>query len=220
MKIGVGLCFYEDLDSLKRCLPLISPNVDYIFAIDGRFSLLEGNDFSSQETQDYVKSFPNVIYEQFVGMEHDKRDKYVRLCEKYNCDVLFIHDSDEFALPETDWTLFKKSIEDNIKKHPNLHYFSIDMLYTPPDFKGTPEYTPYPRVWVNLKNLGYYKCHNLFSNGVSVTKSGGSPLVRLEGMKMAMGDDLRSHEYLDKVCKYRDKLLEYEQPIREAYRKY
>jgi hypothetical protein len=218
IKLGVGLCFYEDLASLKRCLPLISPHVDYIFAIDGRFSLLEGNDFSSQETQDYVKSFPNVIYKQFIGMEHDKRNVYVDLAREYKCDALFIHDSDEFILEDrTDWDLFKKDMEIKFARYPRLCFFSIDVLYTPPEFYP-PEYTPIPKLWTQLEKTAYYKCHNMFSNSETIVKAGGTHLVIMEGIKMAWGDDLRSQEYLKQVEKYQGKMLDYEIPIRKEYR--
>jgi len=54
--------------------------------------------------------------------------------------------------------------------------------------------------------------------GNTIIKSGGSQIVRLEGMKMAWADDLRSQEYLDQVCKYQGRMLDYEIPIREEYR--
>jgi hypothetical protein len=221
IKIGIGLCFYEDLQSLKRCLPLISPHVDYIFAIDGRFSLCEGNDYSSKETQDYVKSFPNVVYEQFIGMEHEKRNRYVRLAAEYGCDVLMVHDSDEFVIEDrTDWDKFKKDIEYKLERYPRLHFFSIEMLYTPPEFHP-PEYTPIPKLWTHLDILEYYKCHNIFRNIQTgeTCRAGETHLVVIDGLKQAWDDKLRSQEYLDQVCKYQGKMLDYEIPLRKLHRK-
>ena len=37
-KIGIGLCFYQDLHSLTRCLYSLQPYpLDYLIAVDGRF---------------------------------------------------------------------------------------------------------------------------------------------------------------------------------------
>jgi len=213
----VGLCFYEDLESLKHTLPTYVNDVDYVFAIDGRYSLYEGNDFSSQETQDYVKSFPNVIYEQFIGMEHDKRQQYVNLAAKYKMDALLIIDSDEGIL-EANWDLFYKSAEERFKQYPSENFFGVDYRYTPPDFKPT-EYSPYPRVWARPEECEYYRAHCIFKSRVGGGPVRSSSLTpKIDGLKMFAGDDYRSNEYLRSISKYQSKMLDYELPIRHALR--
>jgi len=215
LKIGVGLSFYEDLESLKHTMPTYTSHVDYVFAIDGRYSFFEGNDFSSQETQDYVKSFPNVIYEQFVGMEHDKRQKYVDLASKYKCDALFIIDSDEGIL-EANWDLFYKSVEERIKQYPSENFFGVDFRYTPPDFKPA-EFCPYPRIWARPQECSYYKAHCIFRGLQGLTRS-SSQTPKIEGLKMFAGDNFRSDEYLRSISAYQQKMIDHEIPIRHALR--
>ena len=215
IKLGVGLCFYKDLESLKRLMPTIAPHVDYIFAIDGRFSLLEGDDYSEQETINYVKSFPNVIYDSFIGMEHDKRQRYVNLAAQHGCDFLLITDSDEFVLPNADWSLFKENAVKTSKAYPGENFFAVAMLYTPPDYEPA-EYTSIPKLWARPQECAYYKCHCFFtSQGYNIVRS-SSLTPRVEGIKMAWSDDLRSTEYLKAVCAYQGRMLDYEIPIRKS----
>lgn len=213
--IGVGLSFYGDLESLKRGVPTYTDKVDYIFAIDGRYSLFDGPDYSSQETIDYLKQFPNVILKQFVGMEHDKRQQYVNLAAEYKCDYLLIIDSDEYILPDADWDLFLENCDKVTKAHPSENFFGVNFRYTPEGYKRE-EFSPFPRLWARPEECSYYKTHCIFKgkSGSPLRSSSGGP--RIEGIKMAMGDNLRSQEYLKSVSEYQRKMLDYEIPIRNS----
>lgn len=218
VKIGVGLCFYNDLESLKRSIPSYVEHVDYIFAIDGRFSLLEGDDYSKQEVQDYVKSFPNVIYEQFIGMEHDKRQRYVDLARQYEVDYLLIIDSDDYIIKEeADWDLFFKSAEERIKQYPEENFFALDLLYTPPGFIPR-EYTPLPRLWVRPNECEYYKAHCIFKGKNKNAVRASATVPKVLGLSFAHDDLCRNDDYLNKVSKYQQHMLDYELPIRHALR--
>src|SRR3990167_9387839 len=108
MKIAIGYCYYNDLKSIQRGLPTLVNEVDLIFAVDGKFSLRDGPDYSTDGSTEFLESFPNVIIEKFVGMEHDKRQRYVELAVKNKVDVLIIIDSDEY-ISNADWDLFKQN---------------------------------------------------------------------------------------------------------------
>ena len=215
MKLGTGLIFYNDLQSLKRGIPSFIDGVDQVYAIDGRFSLYSGKDYSEPEVIEYLKSFDKVIIDQFIGMEHDKRQRYVNLAKENKCDAIFIIDSDEYIL-EADWELFKKNIEIKAREYPNQNFFGVNFRYTPTEFYP-PEYSPYPRVWIRPEECSYFKAHCIFQGKQGITRSSaGGPVI--EGMKMTGNDDLRSKEYLNSVCKYQEKMLEYEIPIRIEFK--
>lgn len=214
--IAVGLCFYNDLESLKRGVPTYADDVDYIFAIDGRFSLYDGPDYSTPETVEYLKSFPNVIYDQFIGMEHEKRQRYVELCKKHNIDYLLIIDSDEYILTNADWKTFKGNAEKANLEHPNDNFFGIDFRYSQESIK--PElFSPFPRLWIRPQECEYYKTHCFFKNRSGVVRS-SSYAPKVEGIRMGLGDELRTPEYLNSISRYQGKMLDYEIPIRHELR--
>lgn len=213
--IGVGLSFYGDLESLKRGLPTYADKVDYIFAINGRYSFFDGPDYADDGSEEYLKQFPKVILKRFVGMEHDKRQQYVNLAAEYDCDYLLIIDSDEYVLPNADWDLFKKNCDIITKAYPSENFFGVNFRYTPDDYKRE-EFSPYPRLWARPGECSYYKTHCIFQgkNGGPLRSSAKAP--RIEGIKLAMGDNLRSNEYLKSVSQYQQKMLDYEIPIRKS----
>jgi hypothetical protein len=111
LSIGIGLCFYQDVHSLTRCLySLQSYPLDYLIAIDGKFKEYpaEGQ-LSDQQCLDLIKSFQHPVrYLATVGLEEmEKRQKYFDECRKLGIDVLIVLDSDEYILPTaTNWDLF------------------------------------------------------------------------------------------------------------------
>ncbi len=111
LSIGIGLCFYQDVHSLTRCLySLQSYPLDYLIAIDGKFKEYpaEGQ-LSDQQCLDLIKSFRHPVrYLATVGLEEmEKRQKYFDECSKLGIDVLITLDSDEYILPTaTNWDLF------------------------------------------------------------------------------------------------------------------
>lgn len=207
MKIGVGYCYYNDIESIKRGITTFVNNVDYVFAIDGRFSLRDGDDFSTDGSTEFLEKYKNVIIEKFVGMEHDKRQRYIELCKKYDIDVLLIIDTDEFVL-EADWLTFKQNLIENLESPENIH--GVKFYYNEKDW------TPYPRIWIRPNEISYYKTHNIFRVQGNLIRS---PVVKpIFGISMGMNDNLRSEEYLKKTSEYQKKMLDYEIPIRQDYR--
>ena len=217
MNIDVGLCFYNDLNSLRNSLPTYVNHIRKIYAIDGRFADFESDeDYSTEETINYLKQFKNVEISQFVGTEHDKRQQYVDLAAKNKADALLIIDSDELVL-EANWDQFYKSAEERIKQYPNDNFFAVDFRYTPEGFKPE-EYSPLPRLWARPNECKYYRAHCIFQgkDGGIIRSSAFAP--KIEGIKFTSGDNFRSREYLDKIVSYQRKMLDYELPIRHALR--
>lgn len=217
IKIGVGLCFYKDLASLKRGLPTYAPFVDHVFAIDGRFSYFSGDDYSEPETIDYLNSFDNLIYERFIGMEHDKRQRYVDLAAKHGCNFLLIIDSDEYVL-QADWDLFKENAVEISKAYPGDNFLGVLVRYTPEGFIPE-EFSNYPKLWARPEECEYYKAHCIFKNknyGGVVRSSSNCPTVG--GIRLDWNDKLRTTEYLKGIHDYQQRMLSYEVPIRERLR--
>ena len=217
IKIGVGYIFYKDLASIKRGFPTFVPFVDHVFAIDGRFSLYEGDDYSDKETEEYIKSFPNVVYDKFVGMEHDKRQRYVDLAAKHNCDFLLIIDADEWVI-SADWDLFKQNAVKISREYPGENFLGVLVRYTPEGFVPE-EFSNYPKLWARPEEVEYYQAHCIFRNkkyGGVVRSSSNCPVI--EGIKLDWNDKLRSEEYVKSSYEYQQRMIDYEQPIRQKYK--
>ena len=114
MKIATGIIFYNDRDSLSRCLRSIHDNIDKIFAIDGRFPTFpDDSELSTDGSRRLVKSYSKCILVDYPRLEFDKRQKYLELCREYRPDILIIIDSDEYILsePVCYWGVFHECLE-------------------------------------------------------------------------------------------------------------
>lgn len=205
--IGVGYSYYQDVESIKRGLPTFVDNVDFIFAIDGRYSFRDGVDYSDDGSTEFIRQFPNTIIRKYVGMEHDKRSQYVELAEEFELDYLIIIDSDEFIV-DSDWETFRENLYQ--LRNSSNHIHGVKFYYNQKDF------TPYPRIW-KVGHVKYHKAHSIFSIDGSLVRSPPN-LKTVEGISMSMDDNLRSDEYLQKTSEYQKKMLDYEIPLRHALR--
>ena len=204
MNVGVGYCYYQDVDSIRRGLPTFVNNVEFVFAIDGRFSLRDGSDFSNDGSTEFLEKYSNVIIEKFVGMEHDKRQRYVELAKKHNVDVLIIIDSDEY-ISNADWDLFKQNLEKILDSDQNIHgvnFFTDNNI------------TQYPRIWIRPHQIRYWNAHCLFDVNGSIMRSPKN-LKPVSGITLMMDDNLRSEEYLKETTNYQYKMIDFERPFRK-----
>jgi len=112
--------------------------------------------------------------------------------------------------------LFYKSAEERFKQYRLDNFFGVDFKVTPPGFEPA-EYSPYPRVWARPEECEYYRAHCIFKNRSTMVRS-SAYAPKIEGLMFASGDNYRSDEYLNKICKYQGKMLSYELPIRHALR--
>lgn len=202
--IGIGYCYFNDVESIKRGVPTFIDNVDYVFAIDGRFSLRDGPDYSIDGSTEFLEKYSNVIIERFVGMEHDKRQKYIDLAVKYNVDVLIIIDSDEYV-SDANWLEFKQNLIDILDSPDNIHgvnFFTDNNI------------TQYPRVWIRPHQIRYWNAHCLFEVNGNVIRSPKN-LKPVLGITLMMDDGLRSEEYLKDTTNYQYRMIEAEKPFRK-----
>ena len=204
MKIGVGYCYYNDVESIKRGLPTFVNEVDLVFAVDGKFSLRDGPDYSTDGSTEFIESFDNIIVRKFVGMEHDKRQQYIEMAKENNVDVLIIIDSDEYVA-EADWDKFKENLEKIMGSEQNIHGVN---------FFTDGNITQYPRVWIRPHQIRYWNAHCLFEVNGNVMRS-PKCLKPVEGILFKMDDGLRSEEYLKDTSEYQSKMIQYEKPFRK-----
>lgn len=204
MKIAIGYCYYNDLKSIQRGIPTFVNEVDFVFAVDGKFSFRSGSDYSDDGSTEYLSQFKNVIIRKFVGMEHDKRQQYIEMCKEHDIDVLIIIDSDEYV-SQADWDLFKKNLELILSSEQNIHGIN---------FFTDGNITQYPRVWIRPHQIKYWNAHCLFEVNGNVIRSPKN-LKPVEGITLMMDDNLRSEEYLKETTNYQYKMIEFEKPFRK-----
>ena len=89
MKVGVSIIFYDDLNSLKRCIPTLQ--ADTIYAIDGRFKDFNSpNPLSIDGSREFLKSINNVKLIDAPDLsEAEKRNIPLKACKE---DFLYHHD--------------------------------------------------------------------------------------------------------------------------------
>ena len=204
MKIGIGFCYYQDVESIKRGMPTFVNDVDYIFAIDGKFSLRNGPEYSTDGSTEFLQQFKNVIIEKFIGMEHDKRQRYIDLAVKHKVDVLIIIDSDEYV-SNADWKLFRENLEKILDSDQNIHgvnFFTDNNI------------TQYPRIWIRPHQIKYWNAHCLFEVNGNVIRS-PKCLKPVLGITLQMDDSMRSEKYLKDTTDYQYKMISYEKPFRK-----
>ena len=201
-----GICFYDD-PSILRLLDSLPREVKKII-IDGKFKFNPNNkELSDRNLRESILNYENVVLIDAPNlMEHEKRQLYLT---GNNSKYLFIIDSDEYILA-ADWNRFYdyvKTLESGIH----------DVFFETDNNGGT---SSYPRLWVNPSEWKYVKCHNIFKNDkLGIFKSGNTGGTQCPAVLCGMGDDMRSPEYLKNTYDYQVKMIEYEKPYRDKYRK-
>jgi len=219
--LAVGYNFYEkSLATVQRGIESVKSHVDYIFAIDGRYTdeygvplFPDSEPLSHEIVRNYLQNIPNVILVDLPATEIQKRQRYLDMCKQYDCEYLIILDGDEFVLPESDWQSFKHNLE---QCKPDTNIYGIKYEYSYPQHHDA---TNYPRLWFRPWEMEYFHAHCLFKNKITgrVQKS-SSGVPCIEGIRMAGDDTLRNREYQLQSFEYQTWLIEHEQEIREEYR--
>jgi hypothetical protein len=224
LKIGIGLSFYEDFDSLRRMLMSCQQYpIDKIIAIDGRY---EGyptkNDHSHKDVLDLFDAFQTrVELFDLVANQNSKRQLYFDMAK--NLDIIIVMDSDEYFLPDkTNWPLFVEDLEDKVKAnaHTYKQAYCLPVYLLDKGVQKMPEdyYENLPRIFHRPTELQYVDDHFSIRNkktGVLMSFEGNSIVQHI-----AMGHDhnLRSKQYNANTKKYEDELVEYENSIRDKRR--
>lgn len=212
MALDCGFCFYEDsLETVKRSIESIRHSVRHIFAIDGKFEFYESDRLlSAPEVREYLKSVPNVILIDYPDRkENEKRQKYLDLAQEYLSDWLIILDADEFITKNTDWIRVYEELK---QEHFKL---VLPKIYGVRIRKGF-----FPRLWLRPYLIQYTKTHNFFQfkTDKSIYKS-STDFQPIHDIEIRGDDKLRDEQYTKKAYEYQKRLMAYEKPFKEEYRK-
>jgi len=210
--LDCGFCFYEDsLETVKRAIESIRYSVRYIFAIDGKFEFYESDrELSTPEIREYLKSVPNVILVDCPNRkENEKRQKYFDLAQEHLSDWIIIMDADEFITKSTDWIAVYKELKVEYRQslYPKLYGAKIRNGF-------------FPRIMLRPYLIQCTKTHNFFEfkTDGSIYKS-TTDFPPIHNIEIRGDDKLRDKEYIKKSFAYQKKLMAYEKPFKDKYRK-
>jgi hypothetical protein len=178
IKIAVGNIYYSCKAEEKRFLYSFVedyPTVDVMLLIGGAFKFLtEENKFhepispeSDDGTDDVIDTFIEeqrergsrgikVYRETVIGNEFEKRQRYVELAQVFNCNVLFIVDSDEYVHEDSriqvtkNWSNFRNRLKDCFNYDHNI--YDISVVHT--EYGGRQSHK---RIWIKPEQMTYWK---------------------------------------------------------------
>ncbi len=219
VSLDVGFCFYErSLETVQRAIESVKDHVRYIFAIDGKFEFFQSDkELSSLMIREYLLSIPNVKLVDFPNRkENEKRQVYLDLAKEYLSDWLLILDADEFITDETDWHKVYEALMDRADGVILPEIYGVTLRQD----SGKHKELAYPRMWFRPYLIEYLKTHNFwkFTPDGTVYKSSTS-WNAIPGIFMKGNDKHRDMIYTRKSYEYQVKLMKYEKPFKEEYRK-
>jgi len=222
VSLDLGFCFYEtNVDTVKRAIESVKDHVRYIYAIDGKFEFFESDQLlSSREVRQYLDGIPNVILVDYPNRkENEKRQVYLNCCNEYLSDYLLILDADEYITKDTDWKTTYEFLEEKYKGSILPKIWGVE-IRTNMDANTMKKNGFFPRIWQRPYLIQYTKTHNFwrFKTDGSLWKS-MITFPKVPGIYMKGNDKMRDPEYVKKVYEYQLKLMEYEKPFKEEYRK-
>lgn len=227
LRIGIGLSFYEDFDSLRRMLMSCqSYHIDHIIALDGKYQGYPTDPLLSSDVVldlfDTIQT-PYTIYPVADYSQNYKRQQYFDKSKDHDIDCLIVMDSDEYFIHErTNWPLFIEDLEQKIgdNTHTYRQAYCIPVVLSDKGVQKMPtDYTEnLPRLFYKPWELQYVDDHYTIRNkktGVMMTFEGNSTLQHI-----SMGHDhtLRTKEYNNNTKKYEEELIEYENSVRDKRR--
>lgn len=210
MRLAVGISFYYDYRSLKRCLDSLTGHGHHIICVDGRYTDIPNpSDVSMDASRELVWEYDDALLFTHPGPEVYKRNKILELCGE-SFEYCLMIDSDEYILPGANWEEFKQNMQD-ITRMDNGRYniYGVRAKLQ----KGS---TSWPRLWYRPYDMEYYLCHNVFKNKLSgrILHSPTAAESLIDGITIASDDSLRTEEYMMNSAIYQKALLERENKIR------
>jgi len=223
--LDVGFCFFEqDVETVKRAIESVRDHVRYIFAIDGKFEFFQSNEsLSSKPVRGYLNGIENVMLVDCVDRkENEKRQQYLDLAMEFMSDFIIILDADEFITDETDWQKVYEHLAQKYKTHhaPKIWGVTYESVNENKKREQIRQKGSYPRIWQRPYLIQYTKTHNFwkFTTNNEMWKS-STTFPAIPDIFMRGNDKLRGDEYLKKAYEYQLKLMKYEKPFKDEYRK-
>lgn len=159
LTFGVGISFYNDRRSLRRCVESVIGNVDYIIAVDGKYVYNDWNTepLSTDGSREYIEDAMKLYQGQGLFLidapnltEYAKRQIYVDACQPYGVDCLIILDSDEFVFC-ADWIKFRTECYQKIIVRDKMSWNIYNIPFREPMDR--------PRLWFKPWEIGIGPTH-------------------------------------------------------------
>ena len=247
MKLALGLIYYNSKPELQRLLASIPPAAkggpDMIIAVDGVFQYVAekylgtnwlSTDGSTELLKEHkgckvhVEELPNVS-------EVTKRNRYLELCAKYQCDYLIICDSDEYFIYPDDcrcntkrgraWKIFRQNFQSFVNfNHKQWNVYNIYM-YTDNTLQTKQErarcwYNPGEMRYINNSHYHYaniYKEQDLINNTKNYLQHSRAGVIETaDGSGLKMCNDstsLRTEKQLEIRKDYQRYIIAYEKIV-------
>lgn len=163
LTVGVGIVFYNDRRSLKRCIESIYGDVDYILCVDGKYSYNDWNTepLSTDGSREYIREVSRNFDGQGLYLidapnltEAKKRQVYVDLTYDYGIDVLLILDSDEYVY-SCDWMKFRRACYQAMIVKEKMRWNIWNIAFKEPMDR--------PRLWFQAWKVAIGPCHYDFT---------------------------------------------------------
>jgi hypothetical protein len=217
IRVGVGIIFFNDYSSLKRCINSIIVGADIIFAIDGKFPTFPGDSqFSTDGSRELVKSYAKCLLLDCPRPEFEKREKYLEYCALYSVDILLIVDSDEFVLNGHGWETFHRNLKTVIFDRDKCVYNVYSVMLQ--SLANSQVFAPYPRIWYNPAQMEYYSGrHYCFRNKdvkkTNISNQSESTSTVIQGIELGHDHSLRSKHHLESRSIYQTWLVNFERSL-------
>lgn len=203
LKIGIGLSFYQDFNSLHRMLDSIKRYpFDCLIAVDGRYKGYPGTrELSSADVRDLFASFqiPYMLIDAPNISQIEKRQIYFDESAKTPLDILIVMDSDEYIIHyRTKWDAFVKELEEHIDANKNTWIQGYTIPFQINQKRYTPDYIINgARVFHRPWELQYVDNHFTIRNkrtGINMGYQTDTTLLT----QLMIGTDhkLRNEEYM------------------------
>jgi glycosyltransferase involved in cell wall biosynthesis len=199
LTFGVGICFYNDRRSLRRCVESVYGNVDYILAIDGKYSYNDWNtsELSDDGSREYIRDIASSFEGQGLFMidspnltEYAKRQIYVDLTKDYGIDVLLILDSDEYVY-SCDWIKFRHECYQKMIVRDKMRWQIYNVAFREPMDR--------PRLWFQAWKIRIGPTHYDFCLKDDPTckeiNLGGDAMHTVGNMVISHKHDLRTADH-------------------------
>lgn len=120
---AIGYNCYNSAIECPRAIKPWLPHIDYVIAIDGRHKtplpphLIKNKpmpDYSTDNTKEVLEEIcdSKLVYEKYCGTQIEKRQRYLDIAGKLDCDVLIVFDTDDYIHPEyQDWNRFEAQLD-------------------------------------------------------------------------------------------------------------
>ncbi|TVM01114.1 MAG: hypothetical protein CV087_11320 [Candidatus Brocadia sp. WS118] len=205
MKLGFGICYYEDLAGLKRLFSTIPK--EYIkIAIDGKykqFAEQEKNIKSSIGCHYFLEQQENTIH--FWSWpdyptEIEKRNKYLELAD--DLDFLIVVDSDEYFVG--DWSIFEENLEklkERIYKE-NVHHQMRNLHFIAMQDAPSTRISNRPRIIYQPSKIRYFGCHYTWIHVDTKDSCIYTDDPAIAGIQIIHDATQRSKEYEENMHRY------------------